>query len=108
VKHVIRPAARADILDQFRYLLEREAHTAAERFLEATEETIARICSMPKGGAPKNLPHPSLKGLRSWPVSGFDDIRVYYLATGSQVRVVRVLHGKRDVAPILEDAQDQS
>ena len=35
---------------------------------------------------------------------GFTDIRIYYLlADESTVRVVRILHGKRDLARILED-----
>ena len=43
-----------------------------------------------------------LAGLRSWPVKGFSDIRIYYLASEKLVRIVRVLHGKRDIPFMLE------
>ena len=45
-----------------------------------------------------------MKGLRSWPVKGFAVIRIYYLASEDEVRVIRVLHGKRDVGRLLESS----
>jgi plasmid stabilization system protein ParE len=57
----------------------------------------------------KKLPNAdALRGLRSWPVKGFDDVRVYYLAYEGQVRVVRVLHGKRDINSILNEEADNT
>jgi len=35
-------------------------------------------------------------------VLGFETIRVYYLVQGEALRIVRVLHGKRDLRRILE------
>ncbi|MGH9470867.1 MAG: type II toxin-antitoxin system RelE/ParE family toxin [Terriglobia bacterium] len=101
--HVIRPAARDDIIRQFRYyLIDRNLPEVANRFVEAIEKTIGQILRMPNAGMPKHLPNESLSGLRSWPVEEFEDIRVYYLAQGNEVRVIRVLHGKRNIARILE------
>jgi plasmid stabilization system protein ParE len=40
--------------------------------------------------------------LRSSPVRSFSDIRVYYLVSEQTLRVVRVLHGRRDINPMLE------
>jgi toxin ParE1/3/4 len=57
---------------------------------------------MPRMGAPKVLKNRSLAGLRSFPVSGFEEIRVYYRIHEDTLRVIRVLHGKRDVRRILE------
>jgi plasmid stabilization system protein ParE len=45
-----------------------------------------------------------LQNLRSWPVAGFEAIRIYYLAESDALHVIRVLHGKRDVKRILERA----
>jgi plasmid stabilization system protein ParE len=58
---------------------------------------------MPDMGAPKRFKNPLLAGLRSWPVKGFEDIRIYYLVKGGVLRVIRVLHGERDVQRILQD-----
>jgi hypothetical protein len=46
--------------------------------------------------------NPALRGLRSWPVKGFDEFRIYYLLRQDMFAVIRVLHGKRDIATILD------
>jgi len=34
-------------------------------------------------------------------VKDFDDFRIYYLVRGDVIRVIRVLHGKRDLRSVL-------
>ena len=100
---VILPAARDDILRQFRYyLVDQDKPQVAQRFLSAVRRTMEQIVRTPQGGAPKRLSREALRDLRSWPVRGFEDVRVYYLAQEGPVRVVRVLHGKRDINAILD------
>jgi toxin ParE1/3/4 len=109
VKRIIRPAARDDILRQFRYyLVDQDKPEVAERFLVAAQRTIEEIGRTPYGGAPKRLSNEALRGLRSWPVQEFEDMRIYYLAHEGLVRVVRVLHGKRDINSILEKESDET
>jgi plasmid stabilization system protein ParE len=84
------------------YLVEKDAEEAAERFVAAVNEAIAEICRRPGIGTPKRLMNARLAGLRSSPVQGFPEIRVYYLVSEGMVRVVRVLHGRRDIGPLLE------
>jgi toxin ParE1/3/4 len=108
VKVYVRPIAREDILRQYRYyLLEEDAATAAERFLESAEAAIEGISRTPGMGAPKLLDNPLLKGLRSCPVPGFKAMRIYYLYAESQVLILRVLHGKRDVNFLLEEESEE-
>jgi hypothetical protein len=38
-----------------------------------------------------------LKPLREWPVKGFAEFLIFYLLQGDTIRVIRVLHGSRDV-----------
>jgi toxin ParE1/3/4 len=100
----VRTAAREDILRQyFYYLVEKDAARAAERFLGAVQSAIENLCRMPEAGAPKLLQNPRLTGLRSWPVDGFPAMRIYYLHAGDELRIVRVLHSKRDINPLLEE-----
>ena len=40
--------------------------------------------------------------LRSWPVVGFEAIRIYYLLDENAMHIIRILHGKRDLKNILE------
>jgi plasmid stabilization system protein ParE len=79
VNITIRTAAREDILRQFAYYLdEKGAPRTARRFLDAAESAIEKLRSMPDMGAPREFQNPNLKGLRSWHVPGFPDMRIYY------------------------------
>jgi plasmid stabilization system protein ParE len=84
-------------------LIEKDAAHAADKFLEAVQSAIELLCRMPGAGAPKVLENPRLAELRSWPIRGFPAMRIYYLSAGDELRIVRVLHGKRDVNPLLEE-----
>ena len=107
MKFVIRPTARQDILNQYLYLLDKDAPTAAERFLDAVETTISKLSQQPTIGACKKFKNPRLQGLRRWPVDGFEVIGIYYLLAEDIMRVIRVLHGKRDIERILDEHAEQ-
>ncbi len=102
MKAFVRRAAREDILRQYRYYLLADAFDAANRFLEAVDNSIGRLVAMPQVGAPQRFRNPALGGLRSWPVKDFEDIHIYYVIRNDVLRVVRVLHRKRDVRTLLE------
>ena len=106
MKHVIRPAGKDDIIRQFRHYLLQDALDAATRFLDAADESIEALCKMPHTGAPKQLKNQTLSGLRFWAVKGFEDILIFYIVQSDVVRVVRVLHGRRDIKRILEREKD--
>lgn len=97
---IIRSVARADILRQVRYLIEQDAPAAAERFPRAVDKALNRLLEMPGIGSPQDFTHPRLGEMRAWPVPGFEDLRVYYQEIPQSIRVVRVLHGKRDLRRI--------
>jgi len=103
VKAVIRPGAQDDILRQFRwYLVEQDAAEAAFRFVEAVEASVEQLLRMPNIGAPREHRNPALKGLRLWPVKEFEDFLIFYVVVADTVRVIRILHGKRDIDRILK------
>lgn len=107
MKRFVRTAAQDDIRRQFRYyLVHEDAPEVAWKFLDAAEEAIQFVVRNPQLGSPRFFPNKTLKGLRAWPIAGFEDIWIYYVLTPEVVRIVRVLHGKRDLARILrrEDA----
>jgi toxin ParE1/3/4 len=102
VKLTLQPAAREDILRLYRYyLVDKDAEAAAASHLEAVQAAIEAMFLRPGIGAPKDLGNPALSSLRSWPVSL--SVRVYYLSSENVVRILRVLHGKRDIDPLLEE-----
>ena len=99
MKVELLPSAEPDIVRQFRhYLLEQDAPLIAGRFREAVIASINQLKPSPRIGS---LFRGSIPGLRSWPVKGFDMIRIYYVDDPNKLRVVRVLHGKRSVRQVL-------
>jgi toxin ParE1/3/4 len=106
VKLTIRPAARQDILHQYRHYLTLDLPHVAERFLASVENSIDALMAAPKAGSPRHFANPLLAGLRSWPVKGFEEFRIYYLERPCEVAVARILHGRRDIGAILEDERD--
>ncbi len=52
---------------------------------------VEQLVRMPNMGAARELRNPSLKGLRFWPLTGFDEFLIFYLVKGDTVRVIRIL-----------------
>jgi toxin ParE1/3/4 len=103
VKVFYRQAASDDVVRQFRYyLLERNLPQVAVRFKDAVRHTVESLRQRPLIGARYRSGNPQLSNLRSWPVAGFEIIRIFYLVDKDELRVIRVLHGKRDLKRILE------
>lgn len=109
MRTVRTPAAREDILAQFRYYaLDQGMADVGFRFLDAVEAALVRVGEMPAIGAPQHFEAPALAGVRAWPVPGFEDIRLYYLESATALLIVRVLHDKRDVRRILDGEPSRS
>jgi toxin ParE1/3/4 len=103
VKVVYRQAASEDVVRQFRYyLIDQNLPEIAVRFRDAVRHTVDSLREHPQIGARYRSRKPDLQELRSWPVAGFETIRIYYLADRDAIHVIRILHGKRDVKRILE------
>jgi plasmid stabilization system protein ParE len=102
VKVLYRQTASDDIVRQFRYyLLTVEAPEIALRFREAVRRTIQSLSQNPNVGPRYSSGNPRLQNLRSWPVAGFEAIRIYYALEADAMHIIRILHGKRDVRRIL-------
>ncbi len=103
MKVFYRQAASDDVVRQFRhYLIEQNVPEIALRFRDAVRHTVDSLREHPLVGARYRSRKPELQNLRSWPVAGFEAVRIYYLAESDAMHVIRVLHGKRDVKRILE------
>jgi plasmid stabilization system protein ParE len=103
VKVSYRQAARDDLVRQFRYyLVTLDLPETAVRFREAVRHTMELLRRHPLVGPRYGSDALQFRDLRSWPVAGFEAIRVYYLLHEDVIRVVRILHGKRDVKGILK------
>lgn len=102
MKTVVLPSARADILQQVGYFVDIGQDQLADRFIEAARLAIGQISHTPQAGSPRPMKNRRLAGLRTWSIDGFDELKIYYLASDDELTIVRILHGRRDVQSILE------
>ena len=98
------PRARRDLTEQASYLAENASPSVAERFLDAVEQTAAGLAAMPRKGRIWKSARFEAKSeeLRVWKVAGFPKILIFNRPESSGISVVRVLHGARDLPPLLE------
>lgn len=103
MKVLYRQTARDDIIRQFRYyLVERDLPQVVVRFRDAVRQTVEFLRLRPVVGARYRLGRSQFHNLRSWPIAGFEAIRIFYIADSEALHVIRVLHGKRDLERIFE------
>jgi plasmid stabilization system protein ParE len=97
---IVRSAARADILRYVRSLLEHDARAAAKRFPDAVDKALGQLLDMPGMGALQAFTHPQLGAMRAWQVPGFQYMYIYYQEISGGIRVIRILHSKRNLRRI--------
>ncbi len=99
---VRRDRARADILDIFEHIFGND-EDAADRWLDAVNETIDRVIAKnPRIGVKRDYGRPALVGFRMLAVGNFPNYLVFYRIDGTVIRIVRVLHGARDIPNVLD------
>lgn len=96
----LREAAESDVVE-ITGLYDEHSRRTAERFVSAFQKSVERIADHPEIGRVRKTRSAHLKGLRSWPVAGFEVTLVFYIPSPGVVDVLRVLHGARDLALIL-------
>lgn len=80
--------------DATRTALRMEHPNAGQRFLAAVDGTVKALLAQPELGRFR----PDVKpGLRSWAVEGFGNWIIFYRVDKESLRLVRLLHGARDL-----------
>lgn len=87
------PQARIDA--DIAYYIALENQEAARRTVDNIRGPLKVLESFPAAGRPRDDLH---RGLRSWPI---DHYVVFYTSDESEIRIVRILHGARDVQRII-------
>ena len=96
------PQARRDLVEIATYIAIDDP-AATERFLSAAEDAFTLLAAMPGLGAPRSTDSRRLRGLRSWPIAGFRKYLIFYTQARGGIRIIRVLHGARDLNSALEE-----
>ena len=73
---------------------------AADRFFTAAEQTFELLSQHPRIGRVRSF---SIPGVRSWAVSGFPNYLIFYLPTATEIQILAVLHGARDLPRVIEE-----
>ncbi len=94
------PRSVLDILEVYGFIGE-DSVDAADRFLDALDKALELLAAQPKLGQEHPVRHRDLRGLRHWPITGFENYLIFYLPLSDGIELVRVLHGMRDVRSIL-------
>jgi toxin ParE1/3/4 len=93
--------AEVDLTEHVLHLLD-ENPAAAARFVDAIEAAFERLSEMPSLGVRRAFRNPRLRGMRMWPVPGFEKYLIFYRVASERVEVIRVLHGARDIGRLFE------
>jgi toxin ParE1/3/4 len=102
VRATYRQLAKDDIIRQFRfYLVTKDVPEVAVRFRQAVRLTVESLREHPRMASLYPFGNPRLGDLRAWPVAGFEAIRIYFVVGDDVLRVIRILHEKRNVRRIL-------
>ena len=89
--------AEQDLDAATEYFAAVESIDLAIRFREMAWRTFERLARAPGVGRARPGRSPLTAGLRVWRVDRFPSVLVFYRSEGDIVRIVRVLHGARDL-----------
>ena len=97
--YLVSPLARAD-LDEIWDYVAKDSPAAADRLLARFQEKFLLLAKQPLLGQTRE----ELRaGIRSFVVGNYV---IYYQLVNDRIRVVRVLHGSRDVGALLSDSNE--
>lgn len=99
------PIVIQDLIEQATFIAADNLE-AAEQFLVAAEATFQQLGQLPGIGRLSIFSNPLLQGIRQYPIKGFKNHLVFYRDQGSDVEILRVLHGARDLEATLEGDLD--
>jgi toxin ParE1/3/4 len=80
----------------------------SDKFLAAAEETFKQLAQTPKMGRLREFSSPNLADVRQQAIKGFKNYLVFYRTRDTDVEILRVLHGRRDIEAILDEDLGES
>jgi toxin ParE1/3/4 len=99
---VPRQKAEQDIDDAIDYYIGEAGADVALDFIDELEAAFEQLAVHAESGSPRYAIELDLPGLRYWPLRKFPFL-IFYVETSTRVDVWRVLHGKRDIPPMMQE-----
>ena len=100
-KFTLAPCVEGELWAIWEYIA-RHNPEAADRVVEAAFETFAALADTPAMGRDRRFRNPKLRGIRSWPVSRFNNYLIFYRITSHGIEVLHVYHGARNLEALFE------
>ena len=100
--YVLTPRAKADIFDIWAYIAGHN-QDAADRVEQAIFDACAFLAEAPVRG--HSRPDLTARPLRFWTLSRYPNYVIVYRPEKAPLRIVAVMHGKRDIQHILKQRQ---
>jgi toxin ParE1/3/4 len=102
-RRIVRSARALLDLAEAAEFIRQNSPRSALRFLDAAEATFRRLAARPGIGTAYDPADPAFAELRYLPISKFTNHLVFYRADEHDIRIVRVLHGARDLQGLLAE-----
>ena len=94
-------AAVSDIQEQADWYEQRSGHALARRWENEVTAALIRIEKNPRSGAKCGFSADELQGIRRMPITGFPRHLIFCRAEEKEIRILRVVHGARDLECLL-------
>ena len=94
---VHNPKAVEDIRNHALYLVDEASEETAIRFLDAIDQTLSELSTMPLMGRFLDLENEELMHIHVWRVNGFKNWLIFYRPIENGIELVRLLHGAQDI-----------
>ncbi|MFZ1005480.1 MAG: type II toxin-antitoxin system RelE/ParE family toxin [Candidatus Sulfotelmatobacter sp.] len=93
--------AVSDILEQADWYEQRSDPALARRWENKVTAALIRIEKNPRSGAKCGFRAEELQGVRRMPIAGFPRHLIFYRAKAEEIKILRVVHGARDLDTLL-------
>ncbi|MCC5636397.1 type II toxin-antitoxin system RelE/ParE family toxin [Nostoc sp. CHAB 5844] len=97
-----RPQVIRDLIDLATYIAQ-DNLDISDRFLTVAEATFQQLAKTPAIGKQCQFVHPNLADIRRISIKGFKKYLIFYRINESEVDILRVIHGARDIESIFEE-----
>lgn len=99
-RYYITPQAEQD-LDECAAYIAQDNLEAALRLYDSARLTYRNLAENPQMGSAYSSVNPALRKLRFFPLTDFPKYMVFYLPERDGVTIVRLLHGARNIRPLI-------
>jgi toxin ParE1/3/4 len=93
--------AVSDIQEQADWYEPRSDRSSARRWENEVTAALIRIEKNPRSGAKCGFSADELQGIRRMSIAGFPRHLIFYRAEEGEIRILRVVHGTRDLESLL-------